>query len=169
LLVLGCLGNGNDPKVPGEALGGYHVVGRLQQSTCGPGALGSTDVWEFDVRLSRDDRDLYWLNGREAILGQIAADGISFIFDTRVAIHLGEARAGRAGCSLSRVDQASGTLSSADLEVLEFSGQLHFGYIADRDADCSDIVGVAGGLATLPCEIRYAIAASRTVRPDDLE
>jgi hypothetical protein len=163
------LGNGKDPKIPGDLLGGYHVIGELEQSSCGPGALGSTDIWEFDVRLSRDARDLYWLNGREAILGYIAADDVSFRFDTRVATELSPSRPGRPGCSIVRVDQASGTLAAAGLDVPSFDGRIRFGYFAATpEVDCSGLVGVPGGLAALPCELTYGLDGLRTHTAEDL-
>src|SRR6186713_2713290 len=74
----GCLNFGkvDDAKIPGELLGTYGVEGALVESDCGEGALGSTDDWKFDVKLSRFHDDLYWINGREVIPGGIAADGV---------------------------------------------------------------------------------------------
>ncbi len=166
---VGCgeMGNGNDPHLPGEALGQFRVTANIEESTCGPGALGSTDVWEFDVQLSRRETDLYWLNGQEAIPGRLAADGVSFAFDTRVAVTVAPAGKGAAGCTVVRSDQASGTLKPSGPEVVGFQGRLRFGYSAQATSDCTPLVGVEGGFATLPCEMAYELDAVRTAAPKE--
>jgi hypothetical protein len=162
--ALGC-GNGNDPKVPGEPLGRFHVSAHIDGTTCGAGALGSSDVWEFDVQLSRRETDLYWLNGEEAIPGRLSSDGVSFAFDTRVAIQVAPPGKGSAGCTMLRSDQASGTLEPAGAEVVGFSGRLRFGYAEQPSSDCAPLVGVEGGFATLPCDMSYRLDAVRTTAP----
>lgn len=162
LPACGEFGKGKDAKIPGDALGSYHVVGKLQASTCGPGALGSSDVWEFDVKLSRDGRDLYWLNGAEAIAGRIAADDVTFAFDSFVEVPAIEPGGGNLGCTIVRTDTASGTLASPGKDVPSFDGLLRFGYAPRPGGDCTPLVGVAGGFALLPCEIGYQLAAKRT-------
>ena len=159
------MGNGNDPKIPGEALGRFHVSAHIDDSTCGPGALGSSDVWEFDVELSRRETDLYWLNGEEAIPGRLSSDGVSFAFDTRVAIQVAPPGKGSAGCTMLRSDQASGTLEPAGAEVVGFSARLRFGYSQEPASDCAPLVGVEGGFATLPCEMAYRLDAVRSAAP----
>ncbi|MBK7582178.1 MAG: hypothetical protein IPI67_18475 [Myxococcales bacterium] len=109
---LGCSG-GKDPKIPGDELGTYAVVSTLQTSTCGPGALGSKDLWQFQVKLSQEGHDLYWLNGAEAIAGDLAADGVSFGFDSHVVVNAIAAGKGQPGCAISRIDTGSGRLSSS--------------------------------------------------------
>ena len=157
--------NGKDAKVPGEPLGKFHVVGTMDSSTCGPGALGSSDVWEFDVKLSRDGNDLYWLNGQEPIYGRIAADGVTFAFDTRVAVPTVDPSPGYPGCVVVRTDTASGKLDSATGEVTQFAGLLRFGYTAQAGGDCTPVVGVEGGFSALPCEMGYDLAATRIEAP----
>ena len=167
--ALGCsdiVGGGKDAKVPGEPLGTFHVIATLESSTCGPGALGSTDLWEFDVKLSREARDLYWLNGKEAIPGRIAADGISFAFDTRAAVEAIPAANGQAGCTIVRSDTANGVLSSPSTDVSSFSGRMRFGYAPSPGSDCLSVVGVDGGFASLPCEMSYLVDAARTKLPE---
>ncbi len=167
--VFGCselVGGGKDAKIPGEPLGTFHVIGQLEASSCGPGAVGSSDVWEFDVRLSRDGADLYWLNGAEAIWGSVAADGTSFSFDTQVAVPAIEAGKGQPGCTIIRSDSASGSLSSPSLDVRSFTGRLRFGYMPQGGSDCSPLMGVEGGFSMLPCEMSYLVEATRTAAPE---
>jgi hypothetical protein len=166
--TLGCsdiVGGGKDAKTPGEPLGTFHVIGQLESSSCGPGALGSSDLWEFDVRLSRDGNDLYWLNGAEAIPGRIAADGVSFAFDSRVAVDVIPAGKGHPGCMIVRSDTAQGELSSPGIDVVSFTGRMRFGYAPSAASDCSSVVGVDGGFAILPCDMSYLVEAARTAAP----
>jgi hypothetical protein len=159
-VAIGCSGN-KDPKIPGDELGTYQVVANLDSSTCGPGALGAKDVWEFDVKLSRDGDALYWLNGAEAISGSVASDGVSFAFETRVDVQAIEPGKGQTGCVISRIDSGSGTLSSSSLEVSSFDGLLRYGFQPTSGSDCAPLLGVEGGFYALPCEMSYRLSATR--------
>lgn len=159
--LAGCSG-GKDPKVPGEALGTYSVVASLDSSSCGPGALGSSDLWEFQVKLSQDGHDLYWLNGAEAIAGDLAADGVSFGFDSHVVVTVIEPTKGQPGCSMARTDTGSGKLSSAAPPVDGFQGTLRYGFQPLSGSDCQPLLAVEGGFHALPCEMTYAMKAART-------
>jgi hypothetical protein len=156
------MGKAGDAKVPGEPLGHYRVTADLQSSTCGEGALGSERKWQFEVRLSKQGSDLYWLNGREAIAGTIESDGVSFGFDTRIRVETSAAARGRFGCAIWRADSADGKFVAQGSEVTGFSGRLGFTYSPEANSDCSELIGVPGGFAGLPCAIEYAIAAERT-------
>jgi len=153
-----------DPKIPGDELGTYHVVATLSASTCGPGALGAKDLWEFDVKLSQDGDDLYWLNGAEAIPGNVASDGVSFGFDSHVVVNAIEPGKGQPGCSIARTDSGTGTLTSKEPPVSGFSGSLRYGFQPLKGSDCEALMAVEGGFHALPCEMTYAMSASR--KPD---
>lgn len=163
-LMSGCMDPSKDAKIPGDPLGTFHVVGKLQHSSCGPGAVGSTDVWEFDMQLSKDGPDLYWLNGQEPIWGKVAADGVSFSFDTATQITLREPKGAMPGCAIVRRDLASGTLDHPE-DISAFEGLMRFGYAQTPDSDCLELVSVDGGFATLPCEISYRVSATKTKDP----
>ena len=166
LLLLGCSSPGEptgDPYVPGEYLGAYHVSGTLQVADCGT-ALGSPATWSFDVQLSRADYELFWLNGREAISGRVAADGVSFTIETKVDVPLEPDSP--LGCTIARADRAAGRLSSATLDVPSFEGTLEYTYDAAPNADCSAYVDAAG-FSRLPCRVGYALDGNRTRRPVD--
>lgn len=160
LTLTACSGT-KDPKIPGDELGTYDVVATLESSTCGPGALGSKDVWQFQVKLSRDGQVLYWLNGAEAISGSVASDGTSFAFDSRVLVEAIPPGKGQAGCNISRIDSGSGTLSSSTLDVASFSGHLRYGFQPTNGSECEALLGVEGGFYALPCEMDYGISATR--------
>jgi hypothetical protein len=80
----------DDAKAPGDLLGVYEVEGELTESTCGEGALGASDSWSFEVKLSRMENDIYWLNGKETIVGDIANDGRSFSIVSKVLVTVSE-------------------------------------------------------------------------------
>lgn len=173
-LLLGCLGTlpalgcefgEGDARVPGEPLGTFQVHAEILTSDCGSGAMGSTDVWEFEVMLSRDHDQLFWLNGREVISGGLASDGRSFEFDTRVQVEVLEPEPGRLGCTLTRLDRASGKLGLVDDEVESFGGRLTFSYIPGDDSDCSPLIGVEAGFSALPCAMSYELEAVRLDEP----
>jgi hypothetical protein len=164
--VAGCIDFGDtDAKIPGEELGAYRVSAELDNSSCGPGALGSTESWQFSVRLSRDGPDLFWLNGAEAICGQVAADGVSFAFETAVRAELQPPQGTQPGCAVLRTDRAAGRLSDPGLDVRSFAAELSYHYAAEAESDCSNLLGSPGGLATLPCEMTYCLQATRSTQP----
>jgi len=161
LLGLGCADmRGHDGRVPGEPLGTFHVTAALEASSCGPGALGSTPSWEFDVKLSRDGSRLFWLNGAAPVEGHV--DGQSFGFSTTVNVEVEPARTGRPGCLIERMDSAAGTLEVTKGQVTGFDGTLDYAYSATTGSDCSSLLGVSGGFAALPCSLGYAMAAEQT-------
>lgn len=161
---------GHDSKTPGELLGTYAISGTIKNDDCGAELLGAPDPWQFQVKLSRLGRDLYWLNGREAIVGAIGADGTSFSFDTRVDVGMdGKGQTGKpTGCVVSRRDRAQGTLleseettDAGDAQVLGLKGELSFGYSSKSDTECLEIIGVPGSVQNLPCSLSYTIEGER--------
>jgi len=159
----GCLEFGDgDAKVPGEPLGTYRVTGRLEDDGCRAPVLGVTDPWHFEIKLSRFAQDLYWLNGREAIVGEIAADDVSFRFETQVDIELSEMHGRVPGCTIERTDRAAGKLGSGGTDVATFEGGLSFVYSQEEHSDCSAAVeGPESGFAVLPCTIAYGLRGVR--------
>ena len=155
------MGKAGDAKIPGELLGDYDVQAQLQESSCGEGALGSSDTWEFDVRLSRQGSAVYWLNGQEAISGGIAADGVSFTINTTVKVPMRAAAKGRLACNMWRSDLTSGKFLGQGTDIPGFSGTLQFAYAPEANSDCTDLIGVEGGFAGLPCEMSYVYEAVR--------
>jgi hypothetical protein len=161
----GPVAEGGDAHVPGEYLGAYAVDATLEQSTCGAGALNAPNLWQFEVRLSQYESSLYWLNGAEAIHGRLAADGSTFSFETKVRVEVQPSKPGFAGCTIFRLDRAKGKLEHGADDVAGFSGEIGFGYAPEAGSDCGGVVGVAGGFATLPCELSYTMQAERLPDP----
>ncbi len=164
-LLVGCADmRDHDGRVPGQALGTFHVAATLQASTCGSGALGSPDSWQFDVKLSRDGSRLFWLNGGAPVEGRIETDGMTFGFETAIQVELArDAGQNGAGCVVDRLDRAAGKLESRGSEVSAFAGTLRSAYSAQ--GDCSALVGVNGGFSVLPCSLSYDIVGELTEGP----
>jgi hypothetical protein len=162
LLLSSCIEFG-EPRddVPGELLGDYAVVGRLETNDCGEGALGSTDRWDFDVRLSRQGSELFWGNGREVITGAIADDRRHFTFEATVAVAITEPKGQQPGCTVRRTDRADGELHGIDDDVAGFDGTLSYSFTEADDADCSALTEAPDGVSALPCSMTYALVAER--------
>jgi hypothetical protein len=167
LLCTGCIGHGQDAHEPGDRLGTFHATGTLTSDSCQATALlGDTANWAFDVKLSREANTLYWLNGEEAIPGNIASDGITFDFESGVEVPLQAAQGAQPGCTMTRSDTANGVLaSSSTTDVPSFTVNMGFTYAAEAGSQCSGWVGVQGGFAALPCTVRYSLTAARTALP----
>jgi len=147
-----------DPKAPGEVLGLYTLSGRLTEDDCGAESLNAPPEWSFEVKLSRERSTLYWLNGREAIVGEIDDAG-SFSFETHLDLKLAEARGAAKGCTVRRSDGAVGSLTSSDDAL---SVKLSYGYAATTGSDCSEFAtGTDGMPQALPCSMTYTLAGAR--------
>lgn len=165
VLCAGCVGRGQDAHEPGDRLGTYHASGDLQGDTCQASVLGVTPSWAFDVKLSRQDDTLYWLNGEEAIPGSIASDGKSFDFTSGVEVTLAAAQGVNPGCIIDRTDAATGKLSSSGTDVKSFTAAMSFVYAAQSGSQCAGFVGVEQGFAGLPCKVSYHLNGKRTALP----
>jgi hypothetical protein len=142
-----------DPHQPGEALGAFSVTGKLGDDTCGADSLAAPSKWVFDVKLSREGSTLYWLNGREAITGDIDSHG-RFGFDTHIDLPMSAQHGAYKGCTVVRTDSASGTLASKS-----FTGALSYSYAQSPGSDCSALPLGSGGLPlALPCSLTYALS-----------
>ena len=147
-----------DATIPGTLLGTYVLSGPILRDSCGAELLGAPDPWTFQVKLSRFQRDLYWLNGREAIVGDIGLDGSSFHFRTRVDVPIGPSGREKGGCVVSRYDTADGELALIGDTVTAVRANLNFEYKSSSSAECIEIIGIPGGVQTLPCDLSYALS-----------
>lgn len=145
---------------PGHDLGAFQVTGTIATNTCGQGALGEQSTWQFPVHLARATGILYWNNGQAVIPGVLAADGVSFSFDTSVVMDMRSPdQVGLPPCSLARADHAQGTLDSASDTVGSFTGQLSYQFAPTMGSQCDDVVsGAAPIVAALPCGMSYQLA-----------
>lgn len=164
--ISACLGKGQDAHEPVDRLGTYHATGKLVSDSCQAAVLGVSNDWQFDVKLSRDEHTLYWLNGAEAIPGTIAQDNVSFGFESGVEVTLQAPRGAQPGCVIARSDSASGKLSSSSTtDVRRFSAEMSFVYTARQGSQCAGFVGVEDGFVGLPCKVTYSLKAERTALP----
>lgn len=148
-----------DPKAPGEVLGFFSLSGGLAEDSCGAEGLGAPEEWSFQVKLSRKSDTLYWLNGKEGIVGDIDDEG-QFSFETRVDTKLAERRGAAKGCTIMRRDSAAGTL---DEDQSSLKVRLSYAYAQTADSDCAEfLVGILGMPQALPCRMSYALAGPRT-------
>jgi len=89
-------------------------------------SLSAPAKWDFQVKLSREGSTLYWLNGREAIVGDIDKSG-RFAFETHLDVPLADTHGAAKGCTIVRSDSASGALDNAESS---FKGALTYAYAA---------------------------------------
>lgn len=164
----GCVGHAQDAHEPGDRLGTFHATGTLLSDTCQAAVLGVTNDWAFDVKLSREETTLYWLNGEEAIPGTISANGTAFGFQSGVEVTMQPAQGAQPGCIILRSDAASGELSSKTSDVKSFHVNMSFTYSVKSGTQCAGYVGVTDGFAALPCSVSYSLSAKRTALPPSL-
>lgn len=147
-----------DPHQPGDALGAFAITGKLGDDSCGADSLNAPSTWSFEVKLSRNGSTLYWLNGREAIVGDIDNSG-RFAFETHLDLPLAEKRGAAKGCTVVRRDSASGTLASSSASL---TGKLSYAYDATTDSDCAELITGANGTPLfLPCQMSYSLRGER--------
>jgi hypothetical protein len=162
LLASGCMSMGDttekDAKVPGESLGFFAVDGKLTDDNCGAESLNAPNDWSFQVKLSRQGSALYWLNGREAIVGEIDKAG-SFDFETHLDMPLSARHGAAKGCTIVRRDAADGALTNSNASL---SAKLSYTYGATSDSDCAEfITGTNGAPEALPCRLTYSLSGDR--------
>ena len=165
LVFVGCGDGKVDPHHPGELLGTYEVTATRETTTCGENALGSPATWEFEVRLSRGDGDLYWDSGAEVTPGTLGSDGRRFSFVTSLVVDMraGETPSNLPPCTIVRGDRAEGLL---DEDAGGFTGELAYSFTPLQGSDCGDLVtGAQPTFAALPCTMTYVLSAERTVAP----
>ncbi|MBN2195011.1 MAG: hypothetical protein JW751_19495 [Polyangiaceae bacterium] len=163
-VVTGCFGEPRE-DMPGEFLGDYAVAGELEDSSCGAGALGSQENWDFEVRLSRQGEELYWGNGAEVIRGRVDRATERFVFETMVAVEVEAAQPPRRGCTIVRTDHATGELHGSDDDISGFAGTLAYSFAAAEGSVCDTVVGTAEGVGSLPCSMEYTLVAERIDDP----
>jgi hypothetical protein len=164
-LLAGCVQPGEeaedhqDPHQPGQEVGFFSVTGKLGDDTCGADSLNAPAKWDFQVKLSREGSTFYWLNGREAIVGDIDKNG-HFAFETHLDLPLADTHGAAKGCTVVRSDSASGSLQNSESS---FSGELSYAYAATPDSDCSALpLGSDGLPLALPCSLTYALSGDRS-------
>lgn len=151
-LASGCFGK--DPYNPGTSLGTFRVMGTIVSNSCAE----APNPWEFDVKLSRDDKKLYWLSGGLPAEGVIDSSSHAVLSseDTRT-VREADPKTKTAACVLLRKDTLDTVLSNAP--VSSFIGNLTYRFEVVDGSDCADqLVTAGGGFDALPCQVTYRIA-----------
>jgi hypothetical protein len=161
-MALGCSAAPGEGRTLGTDLGTFSVQAAQDLNECGPGAVGESARFAFDVELARADAELFW-DGR--VGGRIGPD-LGFELEASVSVELRPARGEDAGCSILRQDLISGVLSNdAAGEITAFSGEMRFDFAALADSACTAEEQDEAQLPRLPCRMSYALSARRTRAP----
>ncbi len=113
LLWAGILSASCSGDPPGHAIGTYKVVMKLEENTCGPGALPLADGYSYSVELRADEPRGYWRVPHVGPITGTYRDG-AFSFTTKATLELGNADAGTAGCLVIREELLEGHVTLAD-------------------------------------------------------
>lgn len=161
-LALGCSAAPGEGRSLGTDLGTFRVQAERNVNECGPGALGESARFSFDVELARADTELFW----DGVSGRVRPD-LSFDLEASVSVELRPARGQQdVGCGILRNDLISGVLrSDAAGDVLAFSADMRFDFAARADSACTGEEQDQAGLPRLPCRMSYALSAERTRAP----
>ncbi len=144
---------------PGTSLGTFAVTGTLATQTCGSGVTPD-NPWTFNVRLSRDTHTLYWLqDASPPISGYIDPQGNASLTSSSTYDLQSGADGGAPYCGVVRTDTFTAALGTG--AVTSFKGTLAYHYDVAQGADCSGVLPAAG-FGTMPCDVSYELAATRT-------
>lgn len=161
--------SGKDPYKPGDAIGTFHVTGKLVSTTCG----ATPDPWEFDVRLRHDATTIFWVQGDAPVSGKLDVNAhVAFHATDTHMVRAADAKLRTPACVVTRDDGLDVTLAedgqarlSDPSKATTFGGYLVYRFTPTADSDCSDQLADTGGdFAALPCEVRYDVTALRTAQ-----
>lgn len=163
LLGLACSGPPGAGRTLGDDLGTFRVVANEAANTCGPGALGSRETFDFALDLSREHSELFW-NG--SVRGRIDAS-LAFEFQAEVRIELRAPRNADPGCTLRRSDAMTGVLEEDPAAgIVGFTGAMSYSVSSDTAEGCTQSELAESGLRVVPCRLEYTLEAERERAPD---
>jgi hypothetical protein len=172
-LIGASLIGGCETTLPGEVVGAYDVVMRLEENTCGRSVVPFADGERYAVELRSDsDERGYWrLTKAPPVLGRYVDAGFSFSYAE--AIELGAADAGTRGCIVLREEQLDVVVSdllpdggvAARAERSDpgsdagsaLAGTHQVDFRADPGGRCHDVRGPLREFERLPCGARYRL------------
>ncbi len=144
---------------PGTSLGTYAITGTLTTQSCGASMQSQIeDPWDFDVRLSRSDSILFWLQAASPPLSGIIDPSGNATITTTQSYDLSTNDAGT-GCSVLRTDTFVAALGTAP-DPTDFSATLTYHYELADGAQCGGLL--AGQFDVVPCDVSYILAAKRS-------
>ena len=168
LLLAGvALATGCDSSLPGEVIGAFSVVLRLEENSCGSAVRPFADGQRYAVELRSDEGEVgFWrLPKAPPVRGRFHDD--SFAFQFAQAIELGMADAGTSGCTVLREEllegKVRGRVTQADGAVVEgdagtaLEGFHNVAFRADPSGRCRDAHGPLREFDRLPCAARYRL------------
>lgn len=158
LLAAACSGPPGAGRTLGDDLGTFRVVATQTENTCGPGALGSSQSFDFALDLSREHSELFW-NGN--VRGRIDAS-LAFEFRAEVRIELRAPRNADPGCTLRRSDEMTGVLEEEPAAgIIGFTGAMSYSVSSETAEGCTAIELAESGLPVVPCRLEYMLTAER--------
>ncbi|MFO0616441.1 MAG: hypothetical protein U0414_27865 [Polyangiaceae bacterium] len=159
-------GDGADdpPDVEGS-LGAFDVVATLKQTSCGVGALGMANQWDFVVGLGRDGAAATWDVGGGPIAGVADGTGVELSFDARLVIDMRKEGDGGSNdlpaCKIERHDVATAILDDAK-DPRAFQGTISYTFTPTTGSNCADLfVGSTAQFAELPCTALYGVTGKK--------
>ncbi len=176
LLVYTACGSAPKDTQPGAPVGVYALSADADMSSTCTELLNATPrPWNFEVTLRREGTKGYWFSGADPIEGSIDAAGkLAFKQTIRVPIRPASKAYELGPCTILRTDDFSGALAGAPSTatgVASFTGTLRYSYTIEQGSDCRDVVGAVDAdtpkplFATLPCDARFAVTATKTGDP----
>lgn len=161
-LCLATACSGKDPYAPGDAVGVFHVSGKLVAATCGE----TPNPWEFDVRLRHEHTTLYWVQGGAPIQGQIDTNAKAVLTSSsQHTVRDADPKTKTPACIVGRTDTLEVTLTTAGTKSTNvaatdgFTGTLVYRFAPDS-GDCAEEVGKT--FKALPCEVSYEVSGAKT-------
>jgi hypothetical protein len=146
----------------GDDLGTFRVAASEADNSCGPGVLGATPTFDFDVELASDALEIFW-NGQTA--GSLDQ---RLRFDVRASVVVeGEDLGTQPTCRLERRDHVWGTLRDSETGIDGFTGTMTYDFRPALEAVCDDFDQEQAGVPVLPCQMRYELTAERTREPSE--
>jgi hypothetical protein len=150
-------------ELPGEVIGTYRVTMKLEENTCGTGAVNLLDGHRYAVELRSDAQYGYWRIPDQPLL-QGSYDPPNFRFENSGLVAQVGAEAGPRGCALRQVDLLTGKLTklpdagSEDPDAaIVLRGEHTFTVSAAAGTDCASALPPVGPFDKLPCTVRYSV------------
>jgi hypothetical protein len=102
-------------ELPGEVVGTYRITMKLEENSCGPGAVNLLNGHRYAVELRSDAQHGYWrVPGQPPLQGSYEARRFRFE-NTGIVAHE-DSDAGPRGCTLRQLDVLTGQLRGASAE-----------------------------------------------------
>jgi hypothetical protein len=172
-IAAGCLGTALSactPGLPGESVGTFTIDMKLEENSCGQGAVILTDGQRFAAELRVEDGRCYWRVPKQPMLeGKLDGENCRFTFSSVVA---SSEEGVEPVCQLLQSAELVTTVAGgaeADGGVGDAGGEpsaitLEASYKLDVAAssklDCAAALAPVGPFEALPCTVEYTLSGS---------